>query len=66
MLEDGALGAAQMRAERHVLQHAHVGQHIDVLEGAADAAARDDLRGPAGDALALEVDLARRSATARR
>ena len=32
--------AAQMRAERDVLEHGHVGHQLDVLEGARDAAAR--------------------------
>ena len=29
-----AFAAAQVRAQRHVFEHRHVGNHLDVLEGA--------------------------------
>ena len=58
MLAAAPLRAAQVRAQRHVLQHGHGGLHVDVLEGAADAAAGDGLRRAARDALAPEGDLA--------
>ncbi len=35
---------AQVGAQGHVLEHAHVGLHIDMLEGARDAAAGHELR----------------------
>ena len=50
--------AAQMRAERDVLEHGHVGDQLDVLERARDAAPDDALRRRLLDPLPLRRDLA--------
>jgi hypothetical protein len=58
---DGALASAQVRAQRHVLQHRHVGHHLHVLEGARHAALRDLPRAqPSADGLAPEAHRAAR------
>ena len=44
MLEIAPAVAAQMRADRDVFQHGHVGHQLDVLEGAGDAELDDLLR----------------------
>src|SRR5207244_6119933 len=41
---DGAGSPTQMRADRDILQHRHVGHQLDVLEGAGDAELDDLLR----------------------
>ena len=58
--------AAQMRAERDVLDHAHVGDDLDMLEGAAEAERRGALRRLRPQRVALELDLAGAQAGARR
>ena len=55
-----AAPAAQVRAERDVLEHRHAGDHLHVLEGARHAALRDLARGQAVDALAAQRHLAAR------
>ena len=45
---DGAGRSARMHADQHVLQHRHVGEQAQVLEGARDAALDDDMRRQAG------------------
>ena len=53
---DGAGLPTQMRADRHVFQHGHVGYQLDVLEGARNAEADDLLRRRIVDMLAEEGD----------
>ena len=53
---DGAGMAAQMRADRDVFQHAHVGHQLDVLEGPGDAEFCDFLRRRVVDVLAVHRD----------
>src|SRR5690606_14188952 len=50
--------AAQVRAERDVLEHAHVGDDVGVLERAPQSPRRDVLRRGAADRLAAEADRA--------
>ena len=47
--------AAQVGAERDVVEHAHLRHELHVLERAADAAARDLVRRAAADRLAAEA-----------
>ena len=58
--------AAQMRADRDVLQHGHVGHQLDVLEGAGDAELDDFLRRRVVDLVAEHRDGAAGRASARR
>ena len=55
---DRAGMAAQMRADRDVLQHGHVGHQLDVLEGAGDAELDDLLRRRVVDLVAEHRDRA--------
>ena len=56
----GAAAPTQMRAEGDILQDAHAGQDVDMLKGAPNATARDELGGPPRNTLAPEFDLSRR------
>ena len=47
-----------MRSQRDVLEHAHLGDDIGMLEGASEAARRDPLRRRPGDRFAPKTDLA--------
>ena len=47
--------AAQVRAERDVVEHRHARDQLDMLERAADAQLRDLERLPAADRLAVET-----------
>ena len=58
--------AAQMRAERDILDHAHVGDDLDMLEGAAEAERCGALRGLRLQRVAFELNLAGGRAAARR
>ena len=51
---------AAVAAQRHVLQHRHLGNHLHVLEGARDAQPRDGARALAADGLAAPVHRAAR------
>jgi hypothetical protein len=55
-----AVAAAQVRAEGDVLEHGHRADHLDVLEGARDAAPRDLARRQRVDPLAEQDHLAAR------
>ena len=63
---DDARSAAQVRAQRHVVEHGHPRHELHVLERAADAAACDRVRLAAGDRLAAEDDVAAAKARALR
>ena len=57
---DDACAAAQVRAQRDVVEHAHPRHELHVLERAADAAPRDLERRATGDRCAAEEDVAGR------
>ena len=51
-------GEARVTAGHDVVEHAHVREQLDVLEGAGDAELGDRARRQAGDVLAAEADAA--------
>ena len=57
---ENARAAAQMRAQRHVVEHAHVTLDLDVLERAGEPEPGDMIGRRALDALTHERDRARR------
>src|SRR5262245_39070442 len=56
---DGAFAPPQVRTQRHVFEHAHIGKNVDVLECTANPATGNELRGAIRDALASELYLTR-------